>query len=90
MCRRRGTPDEREGFASGGDLNADDEGERPVFRAIEGWARYVLLEAGAVRECDEHGWIRDRGDPNAREREIHHARENPLFAQPLRHCGNSV
>jgi len=27
---------------------------------IEGWARLVLLEAGAIRECEEHGWMRDR------------------------------
>ncbi len=53
--------------------------QRPVFPTIEGWARYVLLEAGAIRECDEH---RNRGDPHARERAIHYARENPLFAQP--------
>jgi hypothetical protein len=30
---------------------------RPAFRTIEGWARSVLLEAGAIRECDEHGWM---------------------------------
>jgi len=29
---------------------------RPVFRTIEGWARLVLLEAGAIYECEEHGW----------------------------------
>ena len=36
---------------------------RPAFRSIEGWARSVLLEAGAIRECEEHGWVRDRSDP---------------------------
>ena len=36
---------------------------RPAFRTIEGWARLVLLEAGAIRECEEHGWMRDRSDP---------------------------
>ena len=35
---------------------------RPGFRTIEGWARSVLLEAGAIRECEEHGWMRDRAD----------------------------
>ena len=29
---------------------------RPAYRTIEGWAaRSVLLEAGAIRECEEHG-----------------------------------
>ncbi len=31
---------------------------RPAFRTIEGWARSVLLDAGAIRECEEHGWMR--------------------------------
>jgi predicted NUDIX family NTP pyrophosphohydrolase len=39
---------------------------RPAFRTIEGWARLVLLEAAAIRECEEHGWMRDRADPYAR------------------------
>ena len=25
---------------------------RPHFRTIEGWARLVLLETGAIRECE--------------------------------------
>jgi len=50
---------------------------RPAFRTMEGWARCVLLEAGAIRECDEHGWMKDRADPHARERAIECARENP-------------
>ena len=24
---------------------------RPAFRTIEGWARSILIEAGAIREC---------------------------------------
>jgi hypothetical protein len=39
---------------------------RPSFRSLEGWARSVLLEAGAIRECEEHAWMRDRSDPHAR------------------------
>jgi len=35
---------------------------RPAIRTIEGWAISVLLEAGAVRECEEHGWMKHRGD----------------------------
>ena len=39
---------------------------RPVFRTIEGWVRSVLLDAGAIRECEEHGWMADRADPHGR------------------------
>lgn len=48
---------------------------RPAFRTIKGWARAVLLDAGAIRECEEHGWMRDRADPHARERALQIARE---------------
>jgi hypothetical protein len=50
---------------------------RPAFRTIEGWAISVLLEAGAIRECEEHGWMRDRADPHARERALLVARQDP-------------
>jgi hypothetical protein len=50
---------------------------RPATRTIEGWARSVLLEAGAIRECEEHGWMRDRGDPHACDRALLIARRDP-------------
>jgi hypothetical protein len=50
---------------------------RPTFRMIEGWARSVLLDAGAIRQCEEHGWMRDRSDPHARERALLVARQDP-------------
>jgi hypothetical protein len=50
---------------------------RPPFRTVDGWARCVLLEAGAIRECEEHGWMRDRSDPHARERALVAARRDP-------------
>jgi hypothetical protein len=28
---------------------------RPAFRTAEGWATSVLIEVGAIRECEEHG-----------------------------------
>jgi hypothetical protein len=46
---------------------------RPSFRTKEGWAISVLLEAGAIRECEEHGWMRDRADAHARD----HAQISP-------------
>jgi hypothetical protein len=27
----------------------------------------VLQDAGAIHECEEHGWAKDRADPHARE-----------------------
>jgi hypothetical protein len=50
---------------------------RPAFRTIEGWARSVLMEAGAIHECEEHGWAKDRADPHARDRAIDMARQDP-------------
>ena len=52
-------------------------GRRPAFRTNEGWARGILLEADAIRECETHGWMRDRADPHARERALMIAREDP-------------
>jgi hypothetical protein len=50
---------------------------RPAFRTLGGWAIAVLLEAGAIRECEEHGWMKDRTDPHARNRAFDLAREEP-------------
>jgi hypothetical protein len=50
---------------------------RPAFRTIEGWARSVLIEAGAIHECEEHGWAKDRADPHAHDRALDMARQDP-------------
>jgi len=50
---------------------------QPAFRTVEGWARLVLLEVGAIRECEEHGWMRDRSDPDAGGRALLIARHEP-------------
>lgn len=50
---------------------------RPTVRTLRGWAIDVLQEAGAIRECEEHGWARDRADPHARERAVDLARRDP-------------
>jgi hypothetical protein len=52
---------------------------KPAIRTLRGWAISVLLEAGAILECEEHGWMMDRGDPDARERAISVARQDPPF-----------
>ena len=41
---------------------------KPAFKTLRGWAISVLQDAGAIRECEEHGWMQDRADPHARER----------------------
>jgi hypothetical protein len=50
---------------------------RPAIRTLRGWAIYVLQEAGAIRECEEQGWMQDRADPHARERAFDIARRDP-------------
>lgn len=53
-----------------------NEGPRTI-RTLRGWAINVLQEAGAIHECEEHGWARDRADPHARERALDFARQDP-------------
>lgn len=50
---------------------------RPPIRTLRGWAIAVLHEAGAIRECEEHGWAQDRSDPHARERAFEIAQQDP-------------
>jgi hypothetical protein len=38
---------------------------RPAIQTLRGWAISVLQEAGAIRECEPHGWMLDRADPHA-------------------------
>jgi hypothetical protein len=40
----------------------------PAIRTLRGWAISVLQDAGAIRECEDYGWMRDRADQRARER----------------------
>ena len=50
---------------------------KPADRMLYGWALAVLHEAGAIRQCEEHGWMRDRADPHAREHAVSIARQHP-------------
>lgn len=49
---------------------------RPALRTLRGWAISVLQEAGAIRECEEHRWMQDRADPQARKLAIELARQD--------------
>src|ERR1700759_4452231 len=35
---------------------------RSSIRTLRGWAISVLQEAGAIHECEEHGWMQDRAE----------------------------
>jgi hypothetical protein len=50
---------------------------QPAIRTLRGWAISVLNEAGAIRECEEHGWMQDRAEPHARDRAFQIARTDP-------------
>jgi len=50
--------------------------QRSAVRTLRGWAISVLQEAGAVRECEIHGWLQDRADPDARDRAVTIAQED--------------
>ena len=50
---------------------------RPAIRTLRGWAINVLQQAGAIHECEEHGWAQDRADPHAREHALCLARQDP-------------
>jgi hypothetical protein len=55
------------------------------------------LEAGAIRECEAHGWMKDRTDPHAWQRALEIAREEapPDFSKnqavaAVKHVLNSI
>ena len=50
---------------------------RPAIRTLRGWAISLLLEAGAIRGCEEHGWMQDCADPHSRERALLLASQDP-------------
>jgi hypothetical protein len=50
---------------------------RPAIRTLRGWAISMLQEADAIRECEEHGWLHDRADPDARRRALDFAGQHP-------------
>ncbi|QHO73620.1 hypothetical protein ACH79_14140 [Bradyrhizobium sp. CCBAU 051011] len=51
--------------------------KQPGTRTLRGWAISVLSEAGAICECEEHGWMQYRADPHARDRAFQIARTDP-------------
>jgi len=58
--------------------HADDQGktESHLHAARLGDQR-AAQEVGAIHECKEHGWAKDRADPQARQRAIEIAEQDP-------------
>jgi hypothetical protein len=50
---------------------------RTAIRTHRGWAISVLQEAGAIHECEYHGWAKDRADPHSRDHAVDIARQDP-------------
>lgn len=50
---------------------------RRALRTLRGWAINVLAEAGAIHECEHHGWMQDRADPHAHARALMIGRDDP-------------
>lgn len=48
------------------------------YRTVGGWALGVLVECGAVTECDHHGHRRDAADPDAWKQVLETARHSPF------------
>jgi hypothetical protein len=66
------------------------EERRPAIRTLRGWAIAVLSEAHAIRECEDHGWMRDRADPHARERAFAIARQHAPPGVPAEHAQAAI
>jgi hypothetical protein len=57
--------------------------QRHVVRMLDRWAISVLLDVGAIKECEAHGWMGDRTDPHAQERAFDLARRHPPTVSPI-------
>jgi hypothetical protein len=59
---------------------------RSAYRTLSGWALGVLIEEGAVTECDHHGHRRDRSDPDALRRARERAWADPFLGSTPQTC----
>jgi hypothetical protein len=75
--RSEGTKGRAQGFTRFENSRLRTIERRPAIRTLHGSAISVLKEAGAIRKCEEHGWMQDRSDPHAREHAFEIAREYP-------------
>ena len=63
---------------------------RPDFKQVDRWAIGVLQEAGAIHECDHHGWAKDRTDPHARTEALRIARDEPFAGLSANEAATAV
>jgi hypothetical protein len=59
------------------DHDADDEGTAAGDPDTARLGDQYSAEAGAIRECEEHGWMQDRADPHAHARAFAIGRREP-------------
>src|SRR5438105_408046 len=59
---------------------------RPAYRTLQGWALGILIEQGAVEECEYHGHRRDRSDPDAWNGAREEAWRNPFSGTTAEAC----
>jgi hypothetical protein len=52
---------------------------RPAIRTLRVSSIIVLQEAGAIHECEQHGWAKDQADPHARDIAFDIAKQDPPF-----------
>jgi hypothetical protein len=63
---------------------------KPAIRTLRGWAISLLQDAGAIHECEEHGWMRDRADPHTRQRGLAIASRDPPAGVSLKEAVEAV
>jgi hypothetical protein len=51
---------------------------RETYRTLQDWALGILLETHAIRECEDHGHMRDRAEPDAWRRAREIASQHPF------------
>jgi hypothetical protein len=59
---------------------------REPYQTLRGWAIGVLLETGAIRECDEHSHLCDATDPDAWRRARQFASHEPFQGASPAEC----
>jgi len=64
--------------------------ERERNEATLTWASGILERFNVVRECDRHGYLVDRGDADALENAVRHARAEPPSGMPPDAAEDSV
>ena len=59
-------------------MRSQAEPARETYRTLHGWALGILLGTLAIKECEHHGHMRDRTDPDAWRRAREIASQHPF------------